>query len=99
VVKREGNTGVGKEGWGRRRRCGEGGGSLGDGVEGGEVSGGARVWTHSFTSVTEEVCVTPPSEVFRRGGNQAGLELGVGWVEVALAKRQTMGRPYLDDTA
>jgi hypothetical protein len=32
----------------------------------GEVSGGARVWTHSATSVTEEVCVAPPSEVYRR---------------------------------
>jgi hypothetical protein len=62
------------------------------------VSGGARVWTHAATSVTEEVCVAPPSEG-RLGGDPAGLELGAGWVEVALARRQTMGRPYLNDTA
>jgi hypothetical protein len=35
---------------------------------GGEGSGGARVWTHSATSVMEEVCVAPPSEVYRRVG-------------------------------
>ncbi len=34
-----------------------------------------------------------------QGGDPAGLELGTGWVEVALARRQTMGRPYFDDTA
>ncbi len=34
-----------------------------------------------------------------QGGDPAGLELGAGWVEVALARRQTMGRSYLDDTA
>ncbi len=34
-----------------------------------------------------------------QGGDPAGLELGAGWVEVALARRQAMGRPYLDDTA
>ena len=27
------------------------------------------------------------------------MELGAGWVKVALAGRQTMGRPYFDDTA
>ena len=27
------------------------------------------------------------------------MELGAGWVKVALAGRQTMGRPYSDDTA
>jgi hypothetical protein len=51
---------------------------VGGGVEGGvgtagvrgEESGGARVCTHSATSVTEEVCVTPPSEVYRRVGIQ-----------------------------
>jgi hypothetical protein len=37
---------------------------------GGGASGGARVWTHSATSVTEEVCVAPPSEVYRRVGTQ-----------------------------
>jgi hypothetical protein len=59
------------------------------------VSGGARVWTHSATSVTEEVCVRSISQ----GGDPAGLELGAGWVEVALARCQTMRRPYLDNTA
>ncbi len=34
---------------------------------GGEMSGrGAKVCTHSATSVTEELCVAPPSEVYRR---------------------------------
>jgi hypothetical protein len=87
--------------WGGRsrwRRCGEGGGSVGGGVEGGEVSGGARVWTHSATSVTEEVCVAPPQRSISQGGIPAGLELGSGWVEVALARCRTMGRPYLDNT-
>ncbi len=28
-----------------------------------------------------------------QGGNPAGLEVGADWVEVALARRQTMGRP------
>ena len=69
-------------------------------VGGGVVSGGARVWTHSATSVTEEVCLAPPSEVYHsQGGNPAGLEVGTGWVEVALARRKTMGRPNLDNTA
>ena len=27
------------------------------------------------------------------------MELGAGWVKVALAGRQTMGRSYLNDTA
>ena len=27
------------------------------------------------------------------------MELGAGWVKVALAGRQTMGRPYSNDTA
>ncbi len=27
------------------------------------------------------------------------MKLGAGWVEVALARCQTMGRPYLDNTA
>ena len=34
-----------------------------------------------------------------QGGDPAGLEVGAGWVEVALARCQTMGRPYLDNTA
>jgi hypothetical protein len=32
-------------------------------------------------------------------GDPAGLELGAGWVEVALARCQTMGWSQLDDTA
>ncbi len=28
-----------------------------------------------------------------QGGDPAGLELGAGWVTVALARSQTMGRP------
>ncbi len=66
---------------------------------GGEESGGARVCTHSTTSLMEEVCVAPPSEVYRKVGDPAGLKLGAGRVEVALARRQTMGWPHLDDTA
>ncbi len=34
-------------------------------------SGGAKVWTHSATSVTEEVCVAPPSKLYRRVGTQS----------------------------
>jgi hypothetical protein len=52
------------------------------------------VWTHSATSVTEEVCMAPASEVYRRVGTQ-----GAGGVEVALTRGQTMGRSSLDDTA
>ncbi len=37
---------------------------------GGDRSGGARVCTHSATSVTEEVCVAPLSEVYHRVGTQ-----------------------------
>ncbi len=99
---------------GLRRTCGEGeeggwgGTTRGKGnkvVGGGEdplcnSSGGARVWTHSATSVTEEVCLAPPSVVYRRvGANPSGLEVGAGWVEVALARRQKMGRADLDDPA
>jgi hypothetical protein len=83
--------------WGRWWRCGENGGSVGGAVYGGEVSGGTKVWTHSATSVTEEVCLAPPCEVYRRVGTQP--EVGAGWVEVALARRQTMRRPDLDNTA
>jgi hypothetical protein len=43
---------------------------------GGEVSGGARVWAHSATSVTEEVCVASPSEVYRRVGTQPAWSWG-----------------------
>ncbi len=89
---------MGGEGSGLWRRRGEGGGKVGEDNTGGGrgISGGARVWTHSATSVTEEVCLVPLSDVYRKVG---GLEVEAGWVEVALARRQTMGRPYLDDTA
>ena len=48
------------------------GGEKVGGTEGGagERSEGARVWTHSATSVTEEVWVAPPSEVYRKVGTQ-----------------------------
>ncbi len=39
----------------------------------------------------------PTQRCISQGGDPAGLELGAGWVEVALARRQTMGRPYLDE--
>jgi hypothetical protein len=42
---------------------------------GGEGSGGTRVCTRSATSVTEKVCVAPPTEVYRRVGPN---RLGVG---------------------
>jgi hypothetical protein len=67
---------VGGERRGRWRRCGEGGGSVGGGVYGGEVSGRARVWTHSATSVTEEVCLASPGEVYRRVGTQPAWSWG-----------------------
>ena len=38
---------------------------------------GARVWTHSTTSVTEELCVAPPSDVYRKVG-RGPSRLGVG---------------------
>ena len=41
----------------------------------------------------------PTQRSVSQGGDPAGLEVGAGWVEVALARCQTMGRPYLDDTA
>jgi hypothetical protein len=41
----------------------------------------------------------PTERCVPQGGDPAGLELGAGGVEVALARRQMMGRPYLDDTA
>jgi hypothetical protein len=40
----------------------------------------------------------PTQRSISQGGDPAGLELGAGWVEVALARCQMMGRPYLDDT-
>ena len=62
-----GATGGGERcrGWGRVEVVvGEGGGGLWFGTGGvGEGSEGARVWTHSATSVTEEVWVAPPSDV------------------------------------
>ena len=45
----------------------------------GERSEGARVWTHSATSVTEEVWVAPPSEVYRRVGTQPAWSWGPVW--------------------
>ncbi len=41
----------------------------------------------------------PTKRGVSQGGDPAGLELGAGWVKVALAGRQTMGRPYVNDTA
>jgi hypothetical protein len=41
----------------------------------------------------------PTQRSVSQGGDPAGLEVGAGWVEVALARRQTMGRPNLDNTA
>ncbi len=38
----------------------------------------------------------PPSDVYREV-EPAGLELGAGWVKVALARRQRMERPHLDE--
>ena len=54
------------------------GGEKGVGTEGGagERSEGARVWTHSATSVTEEVWVAPPSEVYRKVGTQPAWRWG-----------------------
>jgi hypothetical protein len=75
-----GNTGVGGEGRSLWRRCGEGGGNGGGDNTGGggERSEGARVWTHSTTSVTEEVRAVPPSDVYRKVGNQQAWS----WVPV-----------------
>ena len=56
-----------RRGWGKGGILGAIGGEKVGGTKGGagERSEGARVWTHSATSVTEEVWVAPPSEVYR----------------------------------
>ncbi len=41
----------------------------------------------------------PTQRSISQGGDPAGLKLEAGWVKVALARCQAMGRPYLDDTA
>ncbi len=41
----------------------------------------------------------PTQRRIAQGRNPTGLKLGAGWVEVSLARCQTMGRPYLDNTA
>ncbi len=41
----------------------------------------------------------PTQRRIAQGGNPTGLKVRAGWVEVALARCQTMGRPYLDNTA
>ena len=41
----------------------------------------------------------PTQRGVSQGGNPSGLEVGAGWVEVALARRQKMGGAYLDDPA
>jgi hypothetical protein len=59
-------------------RSGTSGVRVGVGASGGEGmasvgwerSGGAKVFAHSATSVTEEVCVAPPNEVYRRAGTR-----------------------------
>ncbi len=77
---------------------GDGGGDNTGG--GGEKSEGGKVCTHSATSVTKEVCVCGPTKrCVSQVGDPVGLELGAGGVEVALARRQTMERHYLDDMA
>jgi hypothetical protein len=43
---------------------------------GGERTEGDRVWTYSTTSVTEEVCVAPPSEVYRKVRTQPAWRWG-----------------------
>jgi len=41
----------------------------------------------------------PTKRGVAQGGNPAGLEVGAGWVKVALARRQKMRRADLDDPA
>jgi hypothetical protein len=52
--------------------------SSGEGMArvGREGSEGAKVRTHSATSGTEEVCVAPPSDVYRRVGTQPAWRRG-----------------------
>ena len=66
---------------------------------GGERTEGDRVWTYSTTSVTEEVCVAPPSEVYRKVGTQPAWRWGPIGVEVGLTRCQTKAGPHLGDTA
>ncbi len=56
--------------------------------------GGGKVWTHSATSVMEEVCVAP---LYRRVKTQPAWR-GVRLGRDALTRGQTMGGPNLDDT-
>jgi hypothetical protein len=51
-------------------------GGVGSAIVGGEGSGGAKVFIHSATSMTEEVCVAPPREVYRRVGTQQAWRWG-----------------------
>jgi hypothetical protein len=43
--------------------------------------------------------IGPTQRSVSQVGDSAGLDLEAGWIEVALARCQTMGRPYLDNTA
>ncbi len=67
----------------------------------GERAEGARVWTHSATSVTEEVYVSGPTKrgVLAQGGDPTGLEVGASGVEVVLTRGQTKAGSHLGDTA
>ena len=82
------------------------------GVGGGVVVKAVEGWCVRWGSVrrgqdldplrhfSDRGCVLGPTQrSVSQGGDPAGLEVGAGWVEVALAWRQTMGRPDLDDTA
>jgi hypothetical protein len=44
-------------------------------------------------------CAWPHPAKYIAGWGPSRLGVGAGWVEVALARCQTMGRPYLDDAA
>ncbi len=64
-----------------RDRGEEGGGEIGEGRwidtgVGGKGTEVDRVWTQSATPVTEEVCVAPPSEVYRKVGTQPAWRWG-----------------------
>jgi hypothetical protein len=62
--------------WYMRRYWGGVQGGGGNTCGGEERSGGARVWIHSTTSVTEEVCVAPLSDVYRKVGTQSAWSWG-----------------------
>jgi hypothetical protein len=71
-------------GWGRYGKCGRGGVRGSQGFRNLSDGGGVR---------------GPTQRGISQGGDLTGLEVGSGWVEVALTGCQAMGWPHLNNTA